>query len=258
MAWAVPDLLAVFDYLGHELPVLIEVKTTPFSNNQLSWRPAYRDAMIRYANMFKLPLLVAWRFGNIWTLLDVRLLEPSPIRYKIEFHEAIKHTLMTELAGDFSFSLRPGCGMHLKIRKLAETETGFHGRIDEAYWMNAAGKRFTKAPGIFPLFLCLEQESIVTEESDYVTQSFVIPDAHMAEFAHRALVTLLRFSTRKDDVHWRRTLESHMPPPVADGGLRQAADDALRAGFLQYGLNIEPKIMPDFLLPHRSASKSQK
>ena len=138
------------------------------------------------ANMLKLPLLVAWRFGNIWTLLDVRLLEPSPIRYKIEFDEAIKHTLMTELAGDFSF--RPGCGMHLKIRKLAETETGFHGRIDEAYWMNAAGQRFTKAPGVFPLFLCLEQESIVTQESDYVTQSFVIPDAHLAEFAHRALV----------------------------------------------------------------------
>ena len=149
--------------------------------------------------------------------------------------------------------------MHLKIRKLAETETGFHGRIDEAYWMNAAGQRFTKAPGVFPLFLCLEQESIVTEESDYVTQSFVIPDAHLAEFAHRALVTLLRFSTRQDDVHRRRTLENHMAPPVADSGLRQAADDALRAGFLRYSLNIEPKILPDFLVPYyRSASKSQK
>jgi hypothetical protein len=80
----------------------------------------------------------------------------------------------------------------------------------------------------------------------------------MAEFAHRALVTLLRFSTRKDDVHWRRTLESHMSPPVAESGLRQAADDALRAGFLQYGMNIEPTIVPDFLLPHRTVSKAHK
>src|SRR5262245_55773353 len=28
--WHVPDLFAVFDYHGTELPVLIEVKTTPF------------------------------------------------------------------------------------------------------------------------------------------------------------------------------------------------------------------------------------
>ena len=256
-SWAVPDLVAVFDYHGHELPLLIEVKTTRFNNNCLSWRPAYRDAMVRYADMLNLPLLVAWRFGNIWTLVDVRLLEPSPIRYRIDFGKAFTHTLMTELAGDFAFSLRPGCGMHFKIRKLEETETGFHGRIEEAYWMNTAEERFTTAPGVFPLFLCLEQESIVTEQADHVTQSFVIPDTPASEFAHRALVTLLRFSTRKDDVHWRRTLEGQISLPLAEAGLRQAADDALQAGFLQYGMNIEPRIVPDFLLPYRSTSTSQ-
>lgn len=254
--WAVPDLLAVFDYLGHDVAVLIEVKTTPFSNNRLSWRPAYRDAMIRYADLLGLPLLVAWRFGNIWTLFDARLLTPSPSRHKIDFTEAIRHTLMAELAGDFSFSLRPGCGMHLRIRKLRETATGFHGRIDEAYWLNADGKRFTKAPGVFPLFLCLDQESIVTEEDDHVIQSFVVPDAQAAEFAHRALAALLRFSTRKDDIHWRRTLESHMPSPVADGGLRHAADDALRCGFLRYGLLIQPATIPDFLLGYKRAARN--
>ena len=310
-SWAVPDLVAVFDYHGHELPVLIEVKTTRFNINRLSWRRAYRDALVRYADMLNLPLLVAWRFGNIWTLaaraespaafdrrcipaayvaprshtdgifprralpdgritglgatrdfhhgllVDVRLFEPSPIRYRIDFGKAFTHTLMTELAGDFAFSLRPGCGMHFKIRKLEETETGFHGRIEEAYWMNAAEERFTIAPGVFPLFLCLEQESIVTEQADYVTQSFVIPDKFPIEFAHRALVTLLRFSTRRDDVHWRRTLEGRMSLPLAEAGLRQAADDALQAGFLQYGMDVKPEIVPDFLLPYRSTSTSQ-
>jgi hypothetical protein len=123
--WAVPDLRAVFDYHGHELPALIEVKTTPFDNNMLSWRPAYRDALFRYADMLRLPLLVAWRFGTFWTLIDAGQLTPSPVRYKITFFEAMKQTLMTELAGDFSFSLRPGCGMHFKIRKLAATEKAF-------------------------------------------------------------------------------------------------------------------------------------
>ncbi len=144
--------------------------------------------------------------------------------------------------------------MHLRILKLEDTETGSHGRIDEAYWLNAEGKRFTKAPGVFPLFLCLEHESIVTEESGHVTQSFIVPDAQAAECGHRALVTLLRFSTRKEDVHWRRTLENHMPVAIADGGLRKAADDALRAGFLRYASNIQPKTVPDFLLRNGSAT----
>ena len=160
----------------------------------------------------------------------------------------MKQTLMTELAGDFSFSLRPGCGMHFRTRKLEATEDGFHVRIEEAYWQNAAGERFKKADGVFPLFLCLEQESVSEDDGEFLTQSFVIPDASQSEFAHRALVTLLRFSTRKDDIHWRRTLESHKAPPVPPGGLRKAADDALACGFLQYGMNIVPAAMPDFLI----------
>ena len=68
--WAVPDLFAVFDYHGHDLPMLIEVKTTPFSNNELSWKPAYRNAIMAYAGMLNVPLLIAWRFGTFWTLFD--------------------------------------------------------------------------------------------------------------------------------------------------------------------------------------------
>ena len=154
---------------------------------------------------------------------------------------------MTELAGDFSFSLRPGCGMHFKIRKLEETEDGFHGVIEDAYWMNGDGERFKNAPGVFPLFICLEQESVVVEDGPFVTQSFVIPDASMAEFASRALATLLRFSSRTDDVHWRRALEKKFSPPYAPDGLRKAAQEALDAGFLHLGLNIRPPAMPDFL-----------
>jgi hypothetical protein len=194
--WFVPDLLAVFDYHGTDLPVLIEVKTIPFDNNALSWPAAYRERIVRYASLMKIPLLVAWRFGTFWTLFDVRQLTPSPIRFRITFLDALKQTLMTELAGDFSFSLRPGCGMHLKIRKLGETADGFHGVIEDAYWTNADGERFKTALGVFPLFLCLEQESIVVEDGLFVTQSFVIPDAKMAEFASRALAMLLRFSSR--------------------------------------------------------------
>ena len=136
----------------------------------------------------------------------------------------------------------------MKLRKLKDTANGFEGVIEEAYWLNAQKERFTRAPGVFPLFLCLEQDSVVTEDGPIVTQSFVIPEQRTSEFAHRALVTLLRFSTRRDDVHWRRTLETLARPPIAQDGLRKAAQEALAAGFVQYICDIQPGTMPDFLV----------
>lgn len=52
-------------------------------------------------------------------------------------------------------------------------------------------------------------------------------------------------------------LESSMTPPVATGGLREAANDALEAGFLQHGFNIVPAAMPDFLGVLREDSERQ-
>ena len=59
--------------------------------------------------------------------------------------------------------------------------------------------------------------------------------------------TLLRFSSRSDDVHWRRALEKTVSTPYAKDGLRKAAQQALDAGFLNHGLNIRPAVIPDFL-----------
>jgi hypothetical protein len=57
------------------------------------------------------------------------------------------------------------------MRKLETTADGFHVRIEEAYWQNAAGQRFKKADGVFPLFLCLEQESVSEDDGEFLTQS---------------------------------------------------------------------------------------
>ena len=74
--WRVPDLLAVFEYDGRTIPVLIEVKTS--KKPQLSWRPEFRDALRRYAELLGLPLLIAWRYQSIWTLFEASHLRIAP------------------------------------------------------------------------------------------------------------------------------------------------------------------------------------
>jgi Holliday junction resolvase len=243
--YRVPDLLAIFEYHGRAVPVLIEVKTSDEAT--LSWRPDYRDALQRYADALRLPLLVAWRHRTFWVLFDAAHLSRAKSNFNVRFVDALKQTLMGELAGDFSFCFRPGVGLHLRIRKSAETPDGLRGVIEEVRWVNSAGETFEKVEGVFPLFLCLEQEPVVVETESHVEQSFIIPGSESAEFAHRALVSLLRFSTGTDEIEWRRVLEENRAPRIMEGGLRAAAQKALDAGFLQYGFDIQPATMPSFL-----------
>jgi hypothetical protein len=243
--WRIPDLFTLFEYKGNHVPALIEVKTS--IEAELSWTPAYRDALVAYADLLNLPLLIAWRFHSFWTLFGIEHFAPKPTNYKIEFKDAMMSSLMSELAGDFSFTLRPGSGLHVRYRKSKETASGFDGRIEEVYWKNAAGEHFAStAPGVLPLFLCIQQQPSAVEDDPFVTQSFVIPEGAEAEFAYRALVTLLRLSER-EDLNWRRTLENGTLPPLANDGLLRAANAAVEAGFVQQIFRIRPTVLPEFL-----------
>ena len=240
----VPDLIAVFDYHGRSIPVLIEVKTD--KDATLSWPPDYRERIQQYADTLGLPLLVAWRRKTLWTLFDVRHLAKATTNFNIKFTEAIKQTLMCELAGDFSFSFKSGTGAHIKIKKLSKTEDGFEGVIEEAYFANADGQRFENVPGLLPLFLCLDQESKVNEEDSHILQSFLSLSGN-AEWGHRALATLFRFSTRADTIHWREILEKNNAPQIIAGGLKSAVKQAQEVGFAECCLHVRPLTMPDFL-----------
>lgn len=155
--YRIPDLLAVFEYRGRPVPVLIEVKAC--EDNTISWRPDYYSAMRNYAGTLNLPLLIAWRHLTFWVLFDVRHFTKASTNFNIQFSDAMKQTLMSVLAGDFSYSFAVGSGMHINMRKLADTEDGFEAIIEECYLTNGAGERLTEAPGVLPLFLCVDQSA---------------------------------------------------------------------------------------------------
>ena len=242
--YQVPDLIAVFDYHGRSVPVLIEVKTDKDATH--SWPPDYRERLHQYADTLGLPLLVAWRRKTLWTLFDARHLAKATTNFNIKFTEAIKQTLMCELAGDFSFSFTSGAGAHIKMKKLNKTEDGYDVVIEDAYFANADGQRFEDMPGLLQLFLCIDQDSVVVEEESHFLQSF-ISISGIAEFGHRALVTLLRFSTGANAIHWREILEQNNAPPLIRAGLKAAVERAIKIGFVEHCLHVKPVTMPEFL-----------
>jgi Holliday junction resolvase len=243
--YRVPDLLAVFDVRGASVPVLIEVKASlkPF----LSWRPDYTAALQRYADLIGLPLLIAWKFGMLWTLFEAKLLRKAKKNLKISFLDALPETLLCLLAGDFSFSFLPGVGAYLKIRKLLETEDGFRGQIEEAYFLNANGERHTGADGLFQLFACSDNEASLQEDATHAVQSFIVQPSGHAQFAHQALPRLLAIlGERQGSPTWRQVLLKKELPQLVTSPQRTVRS-ALDAGFVQRIVRIQPKTAPAFL-----------
>lgn len=243
--YRVPDLIAVFDVDGASVTVLIEVKKS--LRPSLSWKPEYQAGLLAYADLLGVPLLIAWKYRTFWTLFEARHLRKATKNLNISFSKAMSETLLGLLAGDFSFSFQAGVGMHLKMRKLKKTDDGFDGVIEEAYFLNSRGERHTGAGGIMQLFACIDQEVVVKEDDMYVTQSFVVQEEGHAEFAHRALVTLLEtFDEVSRPVLWRQILyKDQLPlPPTSP---QEVAKKALDAGFVRYILNIRPRTHPSFV-----------
>jgi Holliday junction resolvase len=242
--YRVPDLLAVFEVGGKHHPVLIEVKTSV--DPSLSWRPDYLSSLQRYASLLGLPLLVGWKHRTFWVLFEAKHFQQATTNLKMSFEDAMKQNLLGILAGDFSFCFRPGTGMHIRIRKLRETVDGFDGVIEDAYFSTADGRRHSGEGGVLQFFMCIDQEPSVIETESEVLQSFVIPTGQQAEFAHRALITLLGAFTQKQQPSWRQVLvQNHLPH--LSGGPRRAARNALDAGFLQHVLKLRPQMTPEFL-----------
>lgn len=68
--WQLPDLLARFSTQTNATPVLIAVKSK--QANTLSFQPDHLKRVLSYAELVGMPLLIAWKFHNLWTLFEAK------------------------------------------------------------------------------------------------------------------------------------------------------------------------------------------
>lgn len=252
------DLLAVLEPCDHgdAQTVLIEVKTS--KKPRLSWTPAYMTKVKKYAAFVGLPLLVAWKFQSLWTLVSVDAFTQPERNLHLSLQDALRHNLMGILAGDFAYAMRPKVGLHLYITKErlisehqqsdSEREEHWQYRIRDAYFLNEAGQRKSQLrTGLWPLFIsaCPEAKDEVTESS--IHQQFCIPDEPDIHFAHAALPILIAFSAKEEaPLLWRKQLDGG-EFPVKFEVFRKAATEGIEDGFVQVVLDQKPVEIPEFI-----------
>lgn len=179
----VPDLLAVFEYKGKEIPVLIEVKTC--SRQSLSWRPDYLNRLRHYSKLIGLPLLVACKWKNSpmrWTLTEVCCFQKALNNYKLTNKEAVLSNLMFDLAGNFALVFREGITWHTRMKRLtppkpiADKRNSYSITAQFAgndFYTDASGTRLEADNVLWTFFM--GQPQPFTEEGATINLRFVNP-----------------------------------------------------------------------------------
>lgn len=257
--YQVPDLFAVFTIGERRMPVLIEVKSS--NDRTLSFRPDYLQRLRNYAALLELPLLIAWKHEGIWALFDSGRLEKAERNFNITLGVALQDSLLSILAGDFSYQIGAGAGIHLRFRKeqlLNEkrTETGneqeWKTTCDGVWFTDRDGNvRDDLSPEVQSLFLTWDLKEATVESETHLTHSFVVEGAEGGVstilFAHMALVRMLNFELPKGrEINWREMLgKAQLLRGISD--FTVAVRSALREGVVKYVFHTEPRNRPGYL-----------
>ncbi len=193
----VPDMLVLFEAGA---PFLIEVKVC--NDRTLSFKPDYYPRLTQYADLMGLPLLIAWKFYSLWTLVEIRHLALARRNFNITHNEAMRQNLLGILAGDVAFVLAAGSGVHFDIAKeqLMDTQPTEDGYV-ETWQARVGGVHFTGRGGEPKINLHPETKQLLVtwdlqpseqHSPSHIRKSFTV-GAEGVQFAHCALVKLLEW-----------------------------------------------------------------
>lgn len=261
--WAVPDLLAVFRSDQGGCSAAIEVKTT--KGRTLRFRPDYLARLKAYADLIAQPLLLAWRPRDVgfWILVDpIHLHSTGDLDGKLEFEVAIKHDLMSVLAGDYYVVPRKGVGLVLKARRVSgkrETGDGYEAvfRIDDARFQNADGDTVRNLPDaiIWTILATAEERQNVTD--DGFTQSFVASGSTTrAQYILRTAATFRLGENQR--INWK-AIGSNFDSFVTNEELSLQINNHF-GSFIRYVFHQQPQKVPCFLPKdwHLAASRTRR
>lgn len=250
----VPDLLAVFEYETQKIPVLIEVKAS--EDRTLSFRPDYRDRLLAYAEALRLPILIAWKHHALWSLFDMNHMKVADKNYNIALGTALSESLLSTLAGDFTYTLPRGTGLHLRMKKdelisTAKSGSEIHEEwrmiIDDVYHTDRDGnKRRDLSADVQTLFFVNDLEESQEHTPDHVYWHFTVGDDEN-KFAHMALSGLLNWYLGSgESLNWREVVGRTTPVPGLSS-FSETVKRALEEGIVKYIFHIRPQTMPPFL-----------
>lgn len=262
--YQVPDFLAVFKDGSRTIPTLIEVKKT--QDISFKWSKSYYGKLKAYADLLKLPLLIACKFrpGDsdlvYWTLFDASIFYNPDSSYKVTLQKASHESLLGKLAGDFMLELKAGVGLHFRMDLIGnkddwqrmKDENRFYGET-KLFWTNGRGKEIDAvqlSPSLLAILGLIPQywsDSSLYDGDSHRIYSFVLQENHPI-FAHQMLELLLTEAQAHadDNIRWRKVL-SEGGLPISSKDIYEAAFEVASKDIFKQVFHPIPETTPAFL-----------
>lgn len=256
-----PDVFALYDFNGKNVPVLVEVKAT----SDIKLRPfssTYYQKLVNYASMLGLPLLVAWRIEklNLWCLFDLERMTRRRTAFHIDFQTAMNNSLLGILLDDVIININRGTQVFIKFKKVLGTELRseidgklqkFEGIVEDIAWLSPKGEKIsmhsTLAKFVDYAFRLIGNDVTEIEDERYVTLTFYTTENENI-FAHQLLGPMLAgFRTVPDtEFSWLDAIEGKKFS-MDYQHVRSAASEGVRNGVVRMIIRQNPAILPKFL-----------
>jgi hypothetical protein len=247
-----PDFIAFPFVDGKPLPVLVEVKSS--HQRAIKWSESYRRSLARFAELLKLPLLVAWKCGDLWFLVDHRHFVKNVTGYRLTLEQAFREDLSCVLFRNLRIQMNPELAMILDMEMLDEVPgdadtllpAGMLSlKIKHAgFYCLGAEIKDTNAFA-FSLFLATPDETEFRRTGKQTCQNIFRPIDQTGFSLSNVLVTQLSLGRSQQPLNWHRILTEPLPSSGLE--LRQSLQEAIDQGFVRYVMDIIPNTWPDFL-----------
>lgn len=250
----IPDILAISLKDGKIAPVLIEVKTS--DDDTLVWADAYLQSLQGYADALRLPLLIAWKRGRIWTLTESKHFTKRVSSYHLTWEKAMMENLMHVLFGDELIQLT----QRVKFFIDAEITEPFkplppHPHLipegEYVFKIKAAGFLVDEKPVQLSnelgwVFFCAPDDNQVERTAEHEVRISHTPKPDTG-FALTDFVLMLLLWNEPDPaaIDWESIVRRESP--IRAENLKNALQAGIKDGIVRYVLRVLPNTMPDFL-----------
>lgn len=246
-----PDFIAFPIVDGRAFPVLIEVKS--HIGDQLDWSEAYLASLRKFAELLRLPLQVAWKAGDLWTLVDHQHFEKKQTAFHLTLGKAIREDLLSVLFRNLRIQMNPEVEFILDADILNEVVGGtdtllpdgpFHIKIINAGFYRGGIEIYPYDPKYFALVLVAPDEAELRRIGTQRCQQIFRPLADHSFTLSNVLVGQLSLGASVP-LNWHHVLTK--PFPSSGQEFRNSLQAGIDCGFIRYVMDVVPNTWPAFL-----------
>jgi Holliday junction resolvase len=250
--YRVPDFLVIANHEGSDKSFLVEVKST--DNEVLDWSAKYLDSLRTFADVMKLPLLVAWKRGKLWTLTDISHFSLNVSAYRLSFETAMKNSLMGVLFGNAWIKFSPEFRLEVKMMVQGDVdvtaellpEGTYEFRIEDAgIWGNKGRLNISDAQNLWWFLVTAASEYKSDVVHGVAIQQYMAESDSMFNLSDVLLAQVLWTVDEEASIDWLATIRKGLPAAPAD--LHSVLKNAIDAGAVNYVFHQVPQALPEFL-----------